>query len=130
LGIEEHKDGKNGNLWLSQQKSTVNTLMRFSMNIVKPVNIPLAFHCKLSSSLCPGSKEGNDYIFHLPYASTIGRMMFAMKCSRLDISHEVGVVSGHMANPEHWKWVLWYLRGTSITYGGCNDFVMFLTWLV
>jgi hypothetical protein len=50
-------------------------------------------------------------------------MMFMMKCSRLDISHAVGVVSGHMENPEHWKWVLQYLRGTSITYNGCSDLV-------
>jgi len=50
--------------------------------------------------------------------------MFSMKCSRVDISHAVDVVSGHMENPEHWKWVLWYLsRGTSITYSGCGDLV-------
>jgi hypothetical protein len=67
------------------------------MNIVKPINIPLAFHCKLSSSLCPSSKEENDYMSHVPYASTVGRMMFAMECS--NISHAVGVVSGHMEKP-------------------------------
>jgi ATP-binding cassette subfamily B (MDR/TAP) protein 1 len=49
LGIEVYRDGKNGKLRLS--------LMRFSMNFVKPINIPLAFHCKLSSSLCPSNKE-------------------------------------------------------------------------
>jgi hypothetical protein len=27
------------------------------MSVVKPVNIPLAFHCKISSILCPSSKE-------------------------------------------------------------------------
>ena len=31
------------------------------------------------------------------YASTIGRMMSTMECS--NISHVVGVVSGHMAKP-------------------------------
>jgi len=46
--------------------------------------------------------------------------MFAMKC--LDISHGVGVVSGNMTTWK-WKWVLWYLRGTSITYSGCSDLV-------
>jgi hypothetical protein len=60
---------------------------------------------------------------HVPYANAVGRLMFVMKCSRLDISHAVGVVSGHMENPEHWKWVLRYLRGTSITYSGCGDLV-------
>ena len=59
----------------------------------------------------------------VPYASAVGKLMFAMKCSRLDISHTDGVVSGHMVNPEHWKWTLQYLRGTSITYSGCSDLV-------
>jgi hypothetical protein len=49
--------------------------------------------------------------------------MFVMKCSILDISHAVGVVSGHMVNPEHWKWTLQYLRGTRITYSVCSDLV-------
>jgi hypothetical protein len=31
--------------------------MRFGMNHVKPVNIPLASHFKLSSGLCPSNKE-------------------------------------------------------------------------
>ena len=57
--------------------------------------------------------------------------MYAMVCTRLNISHAVGVVSRYMANPgkEHWlavKWVLRYLRGTSdycITYNRSSEFV-------
>jgi hypothetical protein len=30
---------------------------KFNMNILKLVNISLAFHCKFSSMLCPGYKE-------------------------------------------------------------------------
>jgi hypothetical protein len=74
-------------------------LMRFKMYIVKSVNIPIAFHCNLSSSLCPSSKEEKNYMSHVPYANTIGKLMIVMKCLRLDISHGVGVVSGHMENP-------------------------------
>jgi ATP-binding cassette subfamily B (MDR/TAP) protein 1 len=44
--------------------------------------------------------------------------MYAMVCTRLDISHAVGVVSRYMSNPgkQHWevvKWILRYLRGTT-----------------
>ena len=44
--------------------------------------------------------------------------MYAMVCTRLDISHVVRVVSRFLYNPEkeHWtavKWILRYLRGTS-----------------
>jgi len=59
--------------------------MRFNMHIVKPINIPLVFHCKLSSSLCLGSKKENDCMPHLPYANTVRKLMFVMKCLRLDI---------------------------------------------
>ena len=57
--------------------------------------------------------------------------MYAMVCTRPDISHAVGVVSRYMANPgkEHWsavKWVLRYLRGTSsycISYNKSSEYV-------
>jgi hypothetical protein len=125
LGIEVHKDVENSNLWLSQRESMVKIPMRFNMNIVKPINIPLAFHWNISSRFCLGSKEENDYMSHVPYANAIGRLMFAIKFSRLNISHAVRVVSGHMEklSKEHWKWVLQYLRGMHITYNGCSDLV-------
>jgi len=62
-------------------------------------------------------------MFHVLYVSAVERLMFEIKCSRLDIPHVVGFVSGHMENVEHWKWVLRYLRGTLITYSGCSVLV-------
>jgi hypothetical protein len=55
---------------------------------------------------------------HVPYASAVGSMMYAMVCTRPDISQAVSVVSRYMANPskEHWqavKWIFRYLRGTA-----------------
>ncbi len=45
-------------------------------------------------------------------------LMYAMVCTRPDISHAMGVVSRYMSNPgkQHWeamKWILRYLRGTT-----------------
>ena len=62
------------------------------------------------------------------YASTVGSLMYAMVCTRLDIAHVVGIVSRYMNNPgkEHWmavKWILRYLRGTTnqaLCFGGSN----------
>jgi ATP-binding cassette subfamily B (MDR/TAP) protein 1 len=93
LGIGVHKDGKSDKLWLSQQTYMEKILMRFNMYIVKLVNIHLPFHCKLYSSLCPGNKEEKDCMSHASYANTVGKLMFVMRCSRLYISHAVGVVS-------------------------------------
>jgi len=96
LGIGVHKDGKNGEMWLSQQKSMEKILMWFNMNIVKPINIPIVFHCKIYSSLCFGCKE-EKVMSHVSHANSVGRLVFVMKCS--NISHAVGVVSGHMEKP-------------------------------
>ena len=57
LGMDIHRDRKNGKLWLSQQKYVEKILMRFSMNDVRPIHIPLASHFKLSSSLCRSTNE-------------------------------------------------------------------------
>jgi hypothetical protein len=67
--MEIHRDRKNGKLWLSQQKYVEKILMRFGMNNVKPVKIPLASHFKISSSLCPSNDEENEYMSRVPYAN-------------------------------------------------------------
>ena len=80
----------------------------------------MANHFKLSKEQSPKTAEERDHMALVPYASTVGSLMYAMVCTRPDIAHAVGVVSRYMANPgkEHWeavKWLLRYLRGTSST---------------
>ena len=55
---------------------------------------------------------------HVPYASVVGSLLYAMVCTRPDIAHAVGVLSRYMSKPgkEHWtviKRVFRYLRGTT-----------------
>jgi hypothetical protein len=105
--------------------------MIFNMNNVKSIKIHLPYYFKISSSLYPSNKEENNYVSHLSYCSVAGSLMYAMVCTRLDISHAIGVVSRYKENlgRDHWetmKWVLQYLRGTidyCITYNGCIDLV-------
>ncbi|KAE8723957.1 Detected protein of unknown function [Hibiscus syriacus] len=57
------------------------------------------------------------YMAKVPYANAVGSLMYAMVCTRPDISQEVGVVSRYMHDPgeEHWqavKWILRYLQQT------------------
>lgn len=87
------------------------------MHDSKPVRTPLGAHFSLSAALSPSTDEDRDYMSHVPYASAVGSIMYAMVCTRPDISHAVSVVSRYMANPgkEHWqavKWILRYLKGT------------------
>jgi hypothetical protein len=67
----------------------------------------------------------------VPYSSTIGKLMYEMVCTRLDIAHEVGVVRRYMKNKgkghcEALKWILRYLRGTythALCFGGLDIFL-------
>ena len=57
----------------------------------------------------------------VPYASSIGSLIYAMVCTRPNIAHVVGVGSRFMSRSGklHWvavKWILRYLRGSLNTY--------------
>jgi hypothetical protein len=64
-------------------------------------------------------------MYHVPYASAVGSLMYAMVYTRPNIAHAVGVLSRYMSKPgkEHWtavKRVFRYLRGTA-SYGLCYE---------
>ena len=57
-------------------------------------------------------------MFTVPYTSVVGSLMYAMVCTRPDISQTVSMVSCYMHDlgRSHWhavKWILRYLKGTS-----------------
>jgi hypothetical protein len=90
------------------------------MHNAKPVSTPLALHFKLSAKQCAESDNDLEYMSIVPYSSVVGSLMYAMVCSRPDLSHAMGVVSRYMVNPgrELWKafrWILRYLCGFSNT---------------
>ena len=96
--MEIFSDRRNGKLWLSQQKYVEKILLRFGMNDVKPVSIPLASLFKLSSSLCPSKKQEKEHMSRIPYDNAVGSLMYAMVSTRPGISHAVGVVIRYMEN--------------------------------
>ena len=120
LGMRISRDRSAGTLNLSQEQYIEKVLSKFKMNNAKPRTTPLANHIKLSKGQSPKTVEEREHMASVPYASAVGSLMYAMVCTRPDITHAVGVVSKYMANPgkEHWeavKWLLRYLRGTSNT---------------
>jgi hypothetical protein len=89
----------------------------------KLVKVPIPIGVKLSADQCPKAQEKEEDMSHVPYASAVGSLMYAMVCTRPDIAHAVGVLSRYMSKPgkEHWttvKRVFRYLRGTT-SYGLC-----------
>eukprot|EP00253_Pinus_taeda_P034728 PITA_34728 len=78
---------------------------------------------RLSAKQCPKTQEEEEDMSHVPYASAVGNLMYAMVCTRPDIAHAMGVLRRYMSKPgkEHStavKRVFRYLRGTS-DYGLC-----------
>ena len=117
LGMEIRRDRGAGKLYLTQESYIKKVLERFGMKDAKPVSTPLASHFRLSAAQSPTSEEEEKYMARVPYSSAVGSIMYAMVCTRPDISQAVSVVSRYMANPgkEHWqavKWILRYLKGT------------------
>jgi hypothetical protein len=89
----------------------------------KPVKFPIPIGVKLSADQRPKTQEEEEDMSHVPYAIAVGSLMYAMVCTRPDITHAVGVLSRYMSKPseEHWttiKRVFRYFRGTT-SYGLC-----------
>ncbi|KAG8481596.1 hypothetical protein CXB51_026522 [Gossypium anomalum] len=89
LGMEILRDRKTSKLYLSQKGYIEKLLCRFNMRSAKPVSTPLAAHFRLSSALSPQSDDEIEYMSHVPYSSAVGSLMYAMVCSRPDLSYAV-----------------------------------------
>ena len=69
------------------------------MHDSKLVSTSIAPHFKLSGAQCPSSDEDVEYMSKVTYSSDVGSLMYAMVCSRLDLSYAMNLVSRHMSNP-------------------------------
>lgn len=110
LGMSICRDWNKHKLWLSQEKYIDKVLKRFHMKKVKLVATPFASHFSLSSKQSPTSVEKGG-MHKVPHASVICSLMYAMVCTRVDITHMVGIVSRYLENPrkDHWNDVKWIL---------------------
>ncbi|KAF2293063.1 hypothetical protein GH714_035910 [Hevea brasiliensis] len=77
------------------------------------MTIPFAAHFKLSADMSPKTDKEMEHMSNVPYLSIVGSIMYAMVCTRLDISHAVSIVSRYIvcSGKEHWQVVKWILRG-------------------
>ena len=67
--------------------------------------------------MSPRTIEEREYMTRVPYASVVGSLMYAMVCTRSDLSQAVSMISRYMHDSEkgHWeavKWVLRYIKCT------------------
>ena len=80
-------------------------------------SIPMDAGNQLSSLDCPDVDEEKLMMEKYPYASGVGSLMYAMVCTRPDLSYPLSILSRFMSNPglKHWnalKMVLRYVKDT------------------
>ena len=83
--------------------------------------IPMTHGITLSKSLCPLTQDERTHMSLIPYASTIGLIMYYMICTRPDVSYALSATSRYQPDPseDHWmavKNILKYLRRTTDTF--------------
>ena len=91
----------------------------------KKGSLPVLHGISLSKAQCPSTQEERDRMSRIPYASVIGSIMYAMLCTRPDVSYALSITSRYQADPgeKHWivvKNILKYLRRTQdmfLVYG-------------
>ena len=66
------------------------------MQECKPVKVPIPIGLRLYVEQFPKSQEEEEDIFHVPYDSVVRGLMYVMVCTRLDITHAVGVLTKYM----------------------------------
>ncbi|KAK8708165.1 hypothetical protein V6N13_059210 [Hibiscus sabdariffa] len=130
LGVKIYRDRSRRLLGLSQSTYIDKVLKRFSMEESKRGFLPMRHGISLSKEMCPSTPQERERMSQIPYASAIGSIMYAMICTRPDLSYALSMTSRYQANPGegHWtavKNILKYLRRTKdvfLVYGGEEEF--------
>ncbi|KAK8670028.1 hypothetical protein V6N13_104794 [Hibiscus sabdariffa] len=126
LGVKIYRDRSRRLLGLSQSTYIDKVLKRFNMEASKKGFLPMTHGISLSKEMCPSTSQERERMSQIPYASTIGSIMYAMICTRPDLSYALSMTSRYQASPGEGQWVavkniLKYLRRTKdvfLVYGG------------
>ncbi|KAK8670919.1 hypothetical protein V6N13_037531 [Hibiscus sabdariffa] len=62
--------------------------------------LPMRHGISLSKEMCPSSPQERERMSQIPYASAIGSIMYAMICTRPNLSYALSMTSRYQANPE------------------------------
>jgi len=109
-----------GRVSLTQKAYLQKVLQKFLIaDEAKSVSSLLAPHFKLSARMSPKTIDDHENMSHGSYANTVGSLMYAMMCTRPDLSQAVRMVSRYMHDPGrgHWEavsWILRYIKGTVV----------------
>ncbi|GJV87709.1 retrotransposon protein, putative, ty1-copia subclass, partial [Tanacetum coccineum] len=128
LGIKIYKDRSKRLIGLGQNAYMDKILKRYKMDNSKRGHIPIQERLDLNKTQgasTPTPKEVNR-MKKVHYASAVGSIMYAIRCTRPDVAFAQNLTSWFQQNPGelHWtavKTILKYLRNTKdmfLVYGG------------
>jgi ATP-binding cassette subfamily B (MDR/TAP) protein 1 len=99
LGIKIYRDRSRHLLVLTQSNYLDKVLKRFRMENSKKGNLPIMKGVSLSVTQCPATEKEKSVMSGIPYASTIGSIMYAMLSTRPDVALALSLMSRYQSNP-------------------------------
>nr|GEU95672.1 hypothetical protein [Tanacetum cinerariifolium] len=126
LGIKIYHDISRRLIVLSQNAYIDKILKRFRMDTSKRGTILMQPNVDLGNTQGPSIPAEVKRMKGIPYASAVGSIMYAVRCTRPDVAFSQNLTSRYQHNPgkSHWtavKNILKYLRNTKemfLVYGG------------
>ncbi|GJU71045.1 retrotransposon protein, putative, ty1-copia subclass [Tanacetum coccineum] len=126
LGIKIYRDRSNQLIGLGQNAYMDKILKRYKMDNSKRGHIPMQERLDLNKTQGASTPKEVKRMQNVPYASAVGSIMYAVRCTRPDVAFAQNITSRFQQNPGelHWtavKNILKYLRNTKdmfLVYGG------------
>ncbi|GJU25339.1 zinc finger, CCHC-type containing protein [Tanacetum coccineum] len=126
LGIKIYRDGSKRLIGLVQNAYMDKILKRYKMDNSKRGRIPMQERLDLNKTQGASTPKEVKRMQNVPYASAVGSIMYAVRCTRPDVAFTQNLISRFQQNPceLHWtavKNILKYIRNTKdmfLVYGG------------
>ncbi|GKA43430.1 retrotransposon protein, putative, ty1-copia subclass [Tanacetum coccineum] len=126
LGIKIYRDRSKRLIGLGQNAYMDKILKRYKMDNSKRGHIPMQERLDLNKTQGDSTPKEVKRMQNVPYASAVGSIMYAIRCTRPDVAFAQNITSRFQQNPGklHWiavKSILKYLRNTKdmfLVYGG------------
>lgn len=85
---------------------------KYGTTQAKSVSTPLSSHFKLSKTHEPKIEEEERKTHEIPYANTVGSIMYSLVCNRPDVAYVLSIVSRFMVKPctTQWQVIKWLMR--------------------
>ncbi|GJW39503.1 retrotransposon protein, putative, ty1-copia subclass, partial [Tanacetum coccineum] len=126
LGIKIYRDRSKQLIGLGQNAYVDKILKRYKMDNSKRGHISIQERLDLNKTQGASTPEEVKRMKNVPYASAVGSIMYAVRCTRPDVAFAQNITSRFQQNPDEshctaMKNILKYLRNTKdmfLVYGG------------